>query len=114
MKQEEFKTIVLTAGEGMYLTQTEAPENIEEAMVVTTVALGRHDSPENWKEITAAESEELREAQRAAMEARLEAERAAMEAERESMMPDTPGPAPDDVPSTKPDAPSCGDEESKS
>lgn len=114
MKQEEFKTIVLTAGEGMYLTQTEAPENIEEAMVVTTVALGRHDSPENWKEITAAEAEELREAQRAAMEARLEAERAAMEAERESMMDDAPSPAPDDVPSTKPDAPSCGDEESKS
>ncbi len=114
MKQEEFKTIVLTAGEGMYLTQAEPPENIEEAMVVTTVALGRHDSPENWREITAAEAEELREAQRAAMEARLEAERAAMEAECESMTDDAPGTADAAVPSTKPDAPSCGDEESKS
>lgn len=109
MKQEEFKTIVLTAGEGMYLTQASAPENIEEAMVVTTVALGRHDSPENWREITAAEAEELREAQRAAMEARLEAERAAMEAECESMTDDAPGTADAAVPSTKPDAPSCGD-----
>ena len=109
MKQEEFKTIVLTAGEGMYLTQAEPPENIEEAMVVTTVALGRHDSPENWREITAAEAEELREAQRAAMEARLEAERAAMEAECESMTDDAPGTADAAVPSTKPDAPSCGD-----
>lgn len=101
MKQEEFKTIVLTAGEGMYLTQAEPPENIEEAMVVTTVALGRHDSPENWREITAAEAEELREAQRAAMEARLEAERAAMEAECESMTDDAPGTADAAVPSTK-------------
>ncbi len=98
----------------MYLTQAEPPENIEEAMVVTTVALGRHDSPENWREITAAEAEELREAQRAAMEARLEAERAAMEAECESMTDDAPGTADAAVPSTKPDAPSCGDEESKS
>lgn len=52
MKQETFTTIVLHAEEGKFLTQA-ADVPIEARVIGTTIALGKNDSPENWKEISA-------------------------------------------------------------
>ena len=79
MKTDEFKTIILTADPGMYLTRKQCDDPAE-AEIATTAAIGRNDSPDNWKEITAAEAEELR----AAREAAIKEKEAQMLAEEEA------------------------------
>lgn len=58
MKQQTFTTTILEAEEGMYLTQASEDIDIKERIVGTTVAVGRNDSPDNWKEISAEQAEE--------------------------------------------------------
>lgn len=48
---KEFNTTVITADEGKYLTQS-FDLDIENRVIATTVALGKNDSVDNWKEIT--------------------------------------------------------------
>lgn len=48
---KEFNTTVITAEEGKYLTQS-FDLDIENRVIATTVALGKNDSVDNWKEIT--------------------------------------------------------------
>lgn len=62
MKTENFTTIVLTAEEGKFLTQS-GDTDILDRIVATTVAIGRSDSPDKWHEITAEEAESIRAAQ---------------------------------------------------
>lgn len=57
MKTEEFTTVILRAESGKFLTQT-ADVPINERAVAETVAVGRNDSPDNWKEIEADEAAE--------------------------------------------------------
>ena len=59
MKQKEFTTIILEAEEGKYLTQV-ANVPISERSVVTKVAIGKNDSPDNWREIGIIEAEEYK------------------------------------------------------
>ena len=50
MQQTEFKTIVISADEGHFLTQVgDVP--ISERLIATTIAIGRNDSAENYIEI---------------------------------------------------------------
>lgn len=62
MEQSKFQTIVLTASEGMYITQT-ADVEILNRIVAETVALGKNDSANNYKEITKEEGNAIREEQ---------------------------------------------------
>lgn len=66
MTTESFKTTVIRAAEGHFLTQS-ADVDIRERMVVSVIALGANDSADNYREITNAEAEEIREQQREAM-----------------------------------------------
>lgn len=68
MKQEEFTAIIIEAEEGHLLTQA-ADVEITERIVCRKVALGRYDSPENWKEITEEEAAGIRAEQKAARDA---------------------------------------------
>lgn len=63
MKQTEYSTRVLTAEEGMKLTQT-ADVDLKDRVVSDEIYLAATDAPENWKEITAEEGETIREEQR--------------------------------------------------
>lgn len=49
---EEFKTIVIKASEGKYLTNANEVE-ITERIIATTIALGKFDSADNYIEIDA-------------------------------------------------------------
>lgn len=60
MKQETIELRKLTAAEGMTLYNGTA--------FGKEVYLGKHDSPENWREITDAEAEEIQQAQLATEE----------------------------------------------
>lgn len=59
MIQEEIKVRVLRPSEGHKLTQA-AEVAIEERVISDRVFLGVNDCPENWKEITDAEAEEVK------------------------------------------------------
>lgn len=68
MIQTEFTTIILKAEEGKYLTQVEDVD-VTRRLIASEIALGKHDSAENYREITAAEAEVIRRQMRAAREA---------------------------------------------
>lgn len=70
MQTEQFT--VLTADEGNFLTQV-ADIAIDKRIIATKVALGRNDSADNWREITADEADTLRQLQLDAEQARAEA-----------------------------------------
>lgn len=59
MKQNTFTTQILTAEDNHYLTQADDNVEILQRIVADTVALGKYDSPENWKEITKEEADEI-------------------------------------------------------
>lgn len=67
MITEEFKTIIIKAEEGYYLTQSKDID-IKERAIATTVAIGKYDSIDNYKEITIEEADRLKEEQRVAIE----------------------------------------------
>ena len=57
MVTSSYTTIVLTAAEGCYLTQANC-DDIRTAIITDRVYLAKSDSPDNWREITAAEDEQ--------------------------------------------------------
>lgn len=79
MKTREFTTTIIRADENMYLTQS-AEVSIEKRIVCSEIALGCNSTPEEWKEITKGEADEInaaKEAYRKEQEAKREAERKA-------------------------------------
>lgn len=75
MVTSSYTTIVLTAAEGCYLTQANC-EDIRAAVITERVYLAKSDSPDNWREITAAEADDIK-AQQAALLAQDEQQAAA-------------------------------------
>ena len=69
MKTESFTTVILEAEDGNYLTQSSDSINLIDRIVASRIALGRNDSPENWKEIPQAEGEEIKRNQEAEAQA---------------------------------------------
>ena len=65
MVTSSYTTIVLTAAEGCYLTQANC-DDIRAAIITERVYLANTDSPDNWREITAAEADNIK-AQQAAL-----------------------------------------------
>lgn len=59
MVTSSYTTIVLTAAEGCYLTQANS-EDIRAAVITERVYLANTDSPDNWREITAAEADDIK------------------------------------------------------
>lgn len=55
---KEFNTKVITADNGKYLTQN-FELDINNRVVATTIALGKNDSVDNWKEITKDEGDSI-------------------------------------------------------
>lgn len=55
---KEFNTTVITADEGKYLTQN-FELDINNRVIATTIALGKKDSVDNWKEITKEEGDSI-------------------------------------------------------
>lgn len=55
---KEFNTTVITADEGKYLTQN-FELDINNRVIATTIALGKNDSVDNWKEITKEEGDSI-------------------------------------------------------
>ncbi len=62
MTQETFKTTILRPAKDHFLTQVQDVD-IKERMIASVVALGKYDSADNYKEISAEEAEEIRKAQ---------------------------------------------------
>ena len=67
MNTTEFKTIILRADDGFMLTDV-AEVDIIDRTLATTVALGAADSPDNYREITLAEAEQIRALQQKALD----------------------------------------------
>lgn len=57
---EEFKTIIIKASDGKYLTNAKDVD-INERIIATTIALGKFDNPDNYIEISAEEAEKYKE-----------------------------------------------------
>lgn len=55
---KDFNTTVITADEGKYLTQN-IELDINNRVIATTIALGKNDSVDNWKEITKEEGNSI-------------------------------------------------------
>ena len=59
MVTSSYTTIVLTAAEGCYLTQANC-EDIRAAVIAERVYLANTDSPDNWREITAEQADDIK------------------------------------------------------
>ena len=59
MKTSEFTTTVLKADNGKALTQV-ADVELSHRVIATIVALGKNDTPDNWREISTEEAEQYR------------------------------------------------------
>lgn len=59
MVTSSYTTIVLTAAQGCYLTQANCAD-IRAAIITERVYLANTDSPDNWREITAAEADDIK------------------------------------------------------
>ncbi len=70
MLQESFTTVILKADKSHKLTQV-GDIDFKERIISETVALGRYDSAENWREITNEEAEEYLRQQKAAIGAEM-------------------------------------------
>lgn len=57
---EEFKTIIIKASDGKYLTNAKDVD-INERIIATTIALGKFDNPDNYIEISAEEADKYKE-----------------------------------------------------
>lgn len=55
---KDFNTTVITADEGKCLTQN-FELDINNRVIATTIALGKYDSVDNWKEITKEEGDTI-------------------------------------------------------
>ena len=59
MVTSSYTTIVLTAAEGCYLTQAYC-DDIRAAIITERVYLANTDSPDNWREITAEQADDIK------------------------------------------------------
>ena len=59
MVTSSYTTIVLTAAEGCYLTQANC-DDIRTAIITERVYLANTDSPDNWREITAEQADDIK------------------------------------------------------
>lgn len=82
MKQQDYTTTILTADEGMVLTQAGDVPLIERVFG-STVSLGSNDKVSNWCEITETEAHELK------SEQKTELDRMALESEATQPSADT-------------------------
>lgn len=63
MEVQNFTTKVIKASEGKFLTQVDDTVSIESRITSDTIALGKNDSAENYKEISEEEANEIRKKQ---------------------------------------------------
>ncbi len=65
MKSNSFTTIILEAEPNHYLTQSDDSIELKDRIIASMIALGKHDSPDNYKEITKEEGDEIKAQQEA-------------------------------------------------
>lgn len=71
MKTNEYKTTIITAADGKYITNADDID-IKDRLIATSIALGKFDSVDNYKEITKAEADELKKQQEEAQKKDIE------------------------------------------
>lgn len=84
MQTTNFTTIILKPEDGKFLTQSDENIDIKQRIVATTVALGKNDTEENWREIDAEEAASIRDAQKLAYEEEAKQRREEAEKAREA------------------------------
>lgn len=72
MKTNEYKTTIITAADGKYITNADDNVDIKDRLIATSIALGKFDSVDNYKEITKEEADELKAAQEKAQKEAIE------------------------------------------
>lgn len=83
MVTSSYTTIVLTAAQGCYLTQANCAD-IRTAIITDSVYLAKSDSPDNWREISAAEADSIKAEQELLVkEEEMEAQQAAEDEQTE-------------------------------
>lgn len=60
MKSNTFTTVIIEAEPNHYLTQVDDSIELKDRIVATIIALGKYDSPDNYKEITEAEANAIK------------------------------------------------------
>ena len=60
MKSNSFTTIIIEAEENHYLTQSDDSIDLKDRIVATVIALGKYDSPSNYKEISKEEGDAIK------------------------------------------------------
>ena len=74
MITEEYTTIIIKAEEGKYLTNRGTKIDIKDRIIAETIALGKYDSADNYKEISSTKAEEYRQLKEEAIKAEAETE----------------------------------------
>lgn len=72
MKTNEYKTTIITAADGKYITNADDNVDIKDKLIATSIALGKFDSVDNYKEITKEEADELKKQQEEAQKKDIE------------------------------------------
>lgn len=72
MVTNEFKTTIITAKEGYYITNVSDDIDIKDRLIATSIALGKFDDAANYKEITKEEADELKKQQEVAQKKDIE------------------------------------------
>lgn len=72
MITEEFTTTIIRAEDGKFLTQRGTKIDIKNRIISDVIALGKYDSADNYKEISATKAEEYRQQQQDAIKAEIE------------------------------------------
>lgn len=71
MKTNEYKTTIITAADGKYITNADDID-IKDRLIATSIALGKFDDAANYKEITKEEADELKKQQEVAQKKDIE------------------------------------------
>lgn len=73
MEKLQYTTVIIKAAEGHYITNVSDDIDIKDRIIATSIALGKFDSADNYKEITSEEAEALKQQQTEIMMADIEA-----------------------------------------
>lgn len=60
MKAESFTTIIIESEPGFVLTQADDNVALRDRILATKIAIGKFDSPDNYKEIPQEEADEIK------------------------------------------------------
>lgn len=75
MTSENYSMLTIKASDGYYITDKSDDVDIKQRIIATEIAIGKNDSADNYKEITAEEADELKRLQDEARKQEIERQR---------------------------------------